>query len=562
MQHQKIRLGDLLIEKGLLNEAQVDEAFAEQKSSGGMKKLGEILIEKEYVQEETMLQVLAEQLGVRYIEPGTVEFDVQVAEKIPLGVIKRTLALPYRDTTPVENEPDYVDVLFADPLDFDAQDTIQRMIPSTPMRVNITTSKEIKKLITRLESFESLKDTLADVKREMEGGQKRDDSESAIMRLIEIIITSAIRKKASDIHIEPSKFECHVRTRIDGFLEELYSFPADIYPPLASRVKLLGNLDIAERRKPQDGRFSLTVDDNEYDFRLSTLPIHDGESVVMRILDKSKVLIQLDAIGFNERNTARFRKAMHSPYGIVFVTGPTGSGKTTTLYAGLNEIKNVNRKIITVEDPVEYQMKLIQQVQVNEKADLTFAAALRSILRQDPDIIMVGESRDKETLSIAVQAALTGHLVFTTLHTNDAISAVTRIVDMGIEPFLVSSSIVAIQAQRLVRKVCPYCQHPVVLPDEMMATITPHLAPGQEATFVRGKGCKKCNMSGYVGRTIISEVLEFNDALATAVIKGAPKEEMLEIARAEGFEPMFTDGIQKAAQGVTTVEEIMRVAKL
>ncbi len=562
MQHQKIRLGDLLIEKGLLTPTQVDEAFAEQKSSGGMKKLGEILIEKEYVQEEAMLQVLAEQLGVRYLEPGTIEFDVQVAEKIPLGVIKRTLALPYRNATHLENEPDVIDVLFADPLDYEAQDTIQRLIPNIPMRVNVTPTKEIKKLIARLESFESLKDTLADVKREMEGGLKRDDSESAIMRLIEIIITSAIRKKASDIHIEPSKIECHVRARIDGFLEELYTFPADIYPPLASRVKLLGNIDIAERRKPQDGRFSLTVDENEYDFRLSTLPVNHGESVVMRILDKSKVLIQLDAIGFNERNTARFRKAMGAPYGIIFVTGPTGSGKTTTLYAGLNEIKNVNRKIITVEDPVEYQMKLIQQVQVNEKADLTFATALRSILRQDPDIIMVGESRDKETLSIAVQAALTGHLVFTTLHTNDAAGAVTRIVDMGIEPFLVSSSIIAIQAQRLVRKVCPYCKQPITLPDEILKEITPHLAPGQAPEFHRGKGCKKCNMSGYIGRTIISEVLEFNDALATAVVKGASKQEITAIAIENGFEPMFTDGIQKAAQGITTVEEIMRVAKL
>jgi general secretion pathway protein E len=306
----------------------------------------------------------------------------------------------------------------------------------------------------------------------------------------------------------------------------------------------------------------LTIDGNEYDFRLSTLPVHEGESVVMRILDKSKVLIKLDEIGFNPTNTAKFRHAMQSPHGIVFVTGPTGSGKTTTLYAGLNEIKNVNRKIITVEDPIEYQMNLIQQVQVNEKADLTFAAALRSILRQDPDIIMVGESRDMATLSIAVQAALTGHLVFTTLHTNDSVSAITRIVDMGIEPFLVASSIVAIQAQRLVRKVCPYCQTPVTLPEEVMAQILPHIKGIESPTFVKGRGCKKCNMSGYSGRTIISEVFEFNEAVANAVTKEATKQELLEIAMAHGFEPMFTDGMQKAAQGITTAEEIIRVAKL
>lgn len=562
MLQKKIRLGDLLIEKGLVTEAQVEEAFAEQKASGNMKKFGQVLIEKDFVDEEEMLRTLAEQLQVTFMAPGTVEFDVKVAEKMQLNVMKRVLAIPFQDTTADEKDTDVIDVLFADPLDFEAQDSVQRMLPNMPIRVNITTSKEIKKLIARLESFESLKDTLLDVRREIEGGIAKKDEESAIMRLIEIIITQAIRRKASDIHIEPSKLECHIRARIDGFLEEIYTFPADIYPPLASRVKLLGNIDIAERRKPQDGRFSLNVDENEYDFRLSTLPVHAGESVVMRILDKSKVLIQLDAIGFNETNTTKFRKAMRSPHGIIFVTGPTGSGKTTTLYAGLNEIKNVNRKIITVEDPIEYQINLIQQVQVNEKADLTFANALRSILRQDPDIIMIGESRDKETLSIAVQAALTGHLVFTTLHTNDAVSAVTRIVDMGIEPFLVAGSIIAIQAQRLIRKVCPYCQHEYTLPEEVLGQIRPHLKTVSAPVFVRGRGCKKCNMSGYIGRTIISEVFEFNDAVSSAVTRGASKQEILSVAMENGFEPMFADGVQKAASGITTVEEVMRVAKL
>ena len=562
MLQKKIRLGDLLVEKGLITEKQVEEAFAEQKASGNMKKFGQILIEKEFVDEEKMLRALAEQLEVEFLMPGTIEFDVKTAGKIPLNVLKRIMAVPFRDTTEDEQDTDVIDVLFADPLDLDAQDTIQRMLPNLPIRVNITTSTEIAKLISRLESFESLKDTLADVRREIEGGTQVREEESAIMRLIEIVVTSAIRRKASDIHIEPSKLECHVRARIDGFLEEIYTFPADIFPPLASRVKLLGNIDIAERRKPQDGRFSMTVDETEYDFRLSTLPVHLGESVVMRILDKTKVLIKLDEIGFDQTNTAKFRNAMNTPHGIIFVTGPTGSGKTTTLYAGLNEIKNVNRKIITVEDPIEYQMNLIQQVQVNEKADLTFANALRSILRQDPDIIMVGEARDKDTLAIAVQAALTGHLVFTTLHTNDAVSAVTRIVDMGIEPFLVASSIIAIQAQRLVRKVCPYCQSECHLPEAVFNTIRPYLKTELPRTFTKGRGCKKCNMTGYIGRTIISEVFEFNDAVAMAVAKGANKQELLQIAMENGFEPMFTDGMQKAAQGITTVEEVMRVAKL
>jgi len=413
-----------------------------------------------------------------------------------------------------------------------------------------------------MESYQSLKETLADVKREIEGGAQKSTEESAIMRLITIIITSSIRKKASDIHIEPSPYECHVRARIDGFLEEIYSFPPEIFPPLDSRIKILGTLDIAERRKPQDGRFSLVVDGNEYDFRLSTLPISEGESIVMRILDKSQVLIKLDELGFNRRNTIKFRNAMKAPYGIIFVTGPTGSGKTTTLYGGLNEIKNVNKKIITVEDPIEYKMDLIQQVQVNEKADLTFANALRAILRQDPDILMVGESRDLETLSIAVQAALTGHLVFTTLHTNDAISAIVRIIDMGIEPFLVASSIIAIQAQRLARKVCPYCKADITVPDEVLRDLLPHLENKESYHFVKGRGCKKCNMTGYSGRTIISEVFELNDAIASAISRAASRQEILEMAIKNGFEPMFTDGIQKAAAGVTTIEEVMRVAKL
>lgn len=560
MLQKKIRLGDLLMEGGLVTQSQVEEAFALQKASDGQKKFGQILVEQGFVIEEEMLQILAKQLDVAYMPPGTIELDVHIGELVQLNVIKRLSAIPFKDWMEHENGPDVVDVLFSDPLDLDAQDTMQRMIPNKPIRVNITTSKEIERLIARLEGYESLKDTLSEVKREMEGGIHKDEA-SAIMRLIEIIITSAIRKKASDIHIEPSKLECHVRTRIDGFLEELYTFPAEIFPPLASRIKLLGEIDIAERRKPQDGRFSMEVDGGEYDFRLSTLPVMEGESVVMRILDKSKVLIQLDEIGFSPENTAKFRKAMKSPHGIIFVTGPTGSGKTTTLYGGLNEIKNINRKIITVEDPIEYQMHLIQQVQVNEKADLTFANALRAILRQDPDILMIGESRDLETLSIAVQAALTGHLVFTTLHTNDAVSAVTRIIDMGIEPFLVANSIVAIQAQRLVRKVCPYCKKEVILPPEVLESIRPYLK-NDSPTFFRGGGCKKCNMSGYSGRTIISEVFEFNDTIATAVTKRVSKEELLAIAVASGFEPMFADGVQKAAEGVTTIEEVMRVAKL
>ena len=516
MLQKKIRLGDLLVEKGKISPEQLETAVNIHNGSGGLLRLGQVLIQEKMVEEEVLLGVLAEQLQVAYLEPGSFEADMHLSEPLQLSVLRRCNAVPID-----EQEHEYV-VVFADPLDFAAQDTMQRLLPQKPIRIAVTKQNEIDKLLGRLETAEGFKEILADIRREVGNEQnllKEAGEESGVYRLITTIIRDAVRKKASDIHIEPFAHDCHVRFRIDGFLQEFYLFDLDIYPPLISRIKLFAGIDIAERRKPQDGRFSMEVEGNEYDFRLSTLPIAFGESVVMRILDKSKALIKLEAIGFSDRNVLRFRKGMAAPYGIVLVTGPTGSGKTTTLYAGLNEIKNVDRKIITVEDPIEYRMNLIQQVQVNEKVELTFANALRSILRQDPDVIMIGEIRDYETLAIAVQAALTGHLVFSTLHTNDAISAVTRIVDMGIEPFLVANAMVALQAQRLVRRVCPHCMTPVTLPEETLEAVMPYLPSDYQ--FVKGAGCKRCGMTGYQGRTIISEVLEISDTINS---KNSPKQ--------------------------------------
>ncbi|MGP1561353.1 MAG: GspE/PulE family protein [Helicobacteraceae bacterium] len=552
----KIRLGDLLVSEGLLRPEQIDEAFEVQKNCVDKKLLGEIILELGMLDEETILRTVAKQLKIDYLEPGSFDMNFSISEKLQLSMLRKYKVIPVG-----ENDFEY-EVIFADPLDYQALDSIQRMLPAKTIKMAVTKKEEVLNLLEKVEQFESQKDILIDIRKEVAANSqisRSGDEESAVSRLVELIVETAVNSKASDIHIEPTLDKCRVRGRVDGYLKDLFIFDKDIYPPLSSKIKLLSSLDIAERRKPQDGRFSMTIKEQEYDFRISTLPINHGESIVLRILDKKAALIKLDEIGFKPANAKKFRKAMTAPYGIIFVTGPTGSGKTTTLYAGLNEIKNVTKKLITVEDPVEYQMSLIQQVQVNTKADLTFANALRSILRQDPDVIMVGESRDKETLSIAVQAALTGHLVFTTLHTNDAISAITRIVDMGVESLLIANSLVAIQAQRLVRKVCPYCAVKTHIPQSIEEKYAQHFDP--ERNFLRGQGCKRCNGSGYSGRTIISEVLEANEEIAELIVRGATKQEILDAALRNGFEPMFVDGINKASRGLTTVDEILRVAK-
>jgi general secretion pathway protein E len=328
---------------------------------------------------------------------------------------------------------------------------------------------------------------------------------------------------------------------------------------LASRLKLLSNLDIAEKRKPQDGRFSTLVGDREYDFRISTLPILYGESIVMRVLDKQKALVRLEDAGMDSASYQKLLKGLEAPYGIILVTGPTGSGKTTTLYGALNELRNVEDKVITVEDPVEYRMNLIQQVQVNPKVGLSFADALRSILRQDPDKIMIGEIRDQETLEIAIKAALTGHLVISTLHTNDAISAIPRMADMGIEHYLISGALVAIQAQRLVRKICTNCKVEEQIPPLALEEFKHHIP--ENAKFYKGKGCKECNDTGYMGREMICEVLNISEKLSSLIAKGATKDAMLEQAKKEGFVGIFENGIQKALDGITSIEEVLKVAK-
>ncbi|MCI6299208.1 MAG: GspE/PulE family protein [Campylobacter sp.] len=500
------------------------------------------------------LKYFAQNFNFEYSSLDEGSIDYNLARKIPSSQLKRLGALPLKE------DKVNVYVAFRDLFDVEIQEQIANIFNRKILKVVVCDTAKLDKVLSKMELNESVSSLIAQIRQEISRANTDDGGESSgVLRLIETILKTAISNRASDIHIESSEKNCIVRCRIDGMLAEIFVFDKDIYPPLVSRLKMLSNLDIAEQRKPQDGRFSVQVLGRDYDFRISTLPVIHGESVVMRILDKSKAIIKLSELGMLEDNLAKFSRLTRTPYGVLLVTGPTGSGKTTTLYAALNDIKSVETKMITVEDPVEYQMDMIQQVNVNVKAGLTFASSLRSILRQDPDIIMIGEIRDQETLRIAIQAALTGHLVFSTLHTNDAISAVARVVEMGIEPYLVSGALIGVEAQRLVRKLCPHCKQKITLTPTQLDSII-HLIP-DDFTFYAPVGCGKCSQTGYLGREMISEVLPISDKISSLIAKNATKEELKSTALAEGFKDFFTDGIRRAAMGITSIQEVYRVAK-
>lgn len=543
-----------LINKKVVSENFLVDFFAKQIREGNIniEKIEEFLPNDTT---EKILKTLANLLNIEFLDLDSIDIDFRLASKIPLNQLKKIEAIP------IKEEDMNIVVAFKDPTDISAQELIQRFFPKKLIKPTISFQKQIESYINKLEINESVKDLIDEIRKEIAAGAiKESDESSAILKLIEIILKTAILSRASDIHIEPTEKNCIVRTRIDGILTETFIFDKDIYPPLSSRLKLLANLDIAEKRKPQDGRFSAQILKKEYDFRFSTLPIFTGESIVMRILDKTKAMIKLEDAGMSKYNYNNFTKSLKTPYGIILVTGPTGSGKTTTLYGALNMLRSVEKKIITVEDPIEYQMNLVQQSQVQPKVGYTFATALRSILRQDPDIIMVGEIRDQETLRIAVQAASTGHLVLSTLHTNDAISSITRMVDMGLESYLISGSLVAIEAQRLVRKICPYCKEKVILSPNVIEDIKDYLPENYQ--FFRGKGCKQCNMTGYLGREMISEVLIVDEKLSSMIARNESKEKITEYAKEKGFITMYQDGINKALEGETTIEEVMRVTRI
>ena len=508
------------------------------------------------VDQKRFIEHVCKKFKITFFDLDDIDIDYRISEKLSTVQLKTYSAIP------VKEDEISVYVAFKNPFDVIAQDKVQNLFNRKLLKVACADPAQIEKYINKVALNESIKDVVAEIRRELSSSasQGQNTENSGILKLIEIILKTSIQSRASDIHIEPTETNCIVRSRIDGMLSETFIFDKDIYPPMVSRMKLLSNMDIAERRRPQDGRFSAQILDKEYDFRISTLPILNGESIVLRILDKSKVIINLEDLGMHPDNFSKFKKSMKAPYGIILVTGPTGSGKTTTLYGALNDIKSVKTKIITVEDPVEYQLNMIQQVHVNEKAGLTFVSALRSILRQDPDVIMIGEIRDQETLRIAIQAALTGHLVFSTLHTNDAISALPRMIDMGIEPYLVSGALVCIEAQRLVRKLCPHCKQKITLSQKAFDEVKKFVPENYQ--FYKSVGCPQCSQTGYLGREMISEILPISDHIASMVANGASKDELKSVAYEEGFIDMFHDGVIRAANGITTLEEVYRVAKI
>ncbi len=556
-------LGEMLVNSGIITEKQLEEALKYQKNR--KVKLGTALVELGYIDEEELAKFLGRQLGYPYVTLEKLEIPDELLRILPYEFMKRNLVVP------VEKRGNILVLAMSDPLD---QSLINEVSFLTSLHVEpvvcpeksilnfleerLSRESEIEKLIPKeimeMEDMEIVEETEGE-----EGEEKPLVEEAPIVKFTHFLIVDAIRKDASDIHIEPYESLVRIRYRIDGVLHDVMTLPTWIKNSLASRVKVMSGMDIAEKRLPQDGRFKMKIGGREMDFRVSSLPTMFGEKIVIRILDPGKIRLDLSTLGFEEEQLKKFRKAINLPYGMILVTGPTGSGKTTTLYAALSELNKTEVNISTVEDPVEYYLPGINQVQVNETAGLTFATALRAFLRQDPDIIMVGEIRDIETAEISIRAALTGHLVLSTLHTNDAPSAVGRLIDMGVEPYLVSSSVVMVVAQRLVRLICENCKEKTKPNPEILKELG---VDPDNSTFYKGKGCKKCNYTGYRGRIAIYEIMEVTPTIRELAVKKSPSEVIRKAALEEGMITLRESGIRKVKKGLTTLEEVLRTTSL
>ncbi|WP_456278106.1 GspE/PulE family protein [Bacillus sp. AK128] len=549
MKQTRKRLGDLLVEAGLLTEQQLEQTLRE-KSEG--QKLGDALVQQGYVTETQLIEVLEFQLGIPHVSLYRYPFDSKLKNLVPKDLAKRQLIMP------LKKEGDKLFVTMADPMDFFAIDDL-RLSTGFQIETAISSKDDILRAITKYyEIDESLEEMLTDLSPGQTVEEEEvKDQDSPIVRLVNQILQNAVQQKASDIHIDPQETKVVIRYRVDGVLRTERILPKHMQSVLLARIKIMANLDITEHRIPQDGRLKINLDFHPIDLRISTLPTVYGEKVVMRILDLSSALNDIDKLGFNKLNLKRFSQVIEKPTGIVLITGPTGSGKSSTLYAALNKRNSEEVNIITIEDPVEYQLEGINQIQVNNNIGMTFAKGLRAILRQDPNIIMVGEIRDKETAEVAIRASLTGHLVLSTLHTNDSIGTITRLIDMGVEPFLVASSLTGVVAQRLVRKVCRDCSQ-VDEPTKREIEIFQKRGLSIEK-IVRGRGCPTCNMTGYKGRMAIHEVMLINDEMRKTILNSESITALRELAMKNKTIFLIDDGLLKVKQGLTTTEEILRV---
>ncbi|MDR3543329.1 MAG: ATPase, T2SS/T4P/T4SS family [Desulfosporosinus sp.] len=549
----RTKLGELLMGAGMLSEADLREVLIEQSKT--RKRLGEILIERNLLTEDEILDTLSVQLSLDRFDLGRSFINSEIARSIPKEVAKKYNIIPFG-----EKEGKLL-VAMSDPLNIFAIDDIT-FITKKSIKPYIAGYEAIEKAIELHFSKQSTDKALADLKKEykLELDDKLDQSvideiqSAPAVRLTNSIMNQAISSSASDIHIEPFENEVKVRYRVDGALLENMTIPKSLYSAVSTRIKIMAGMNIAEKRIPQDGKIEMEVNGHGYDFRVSSLPTVFGEKIVIRILDGKNFLVNRNMLGFTKQENMLIDSILSTPHGIILLTGPTGSGKSTTLYSLLKELNSVDKNIITVEDPVEYTLHGINQVQVNNKAGLTFASSLRSILRQDPDIIMIGEMRDEETAHIAVRAAITGHLVFSTLHTNDAPSSLTRLVDMGVAPYLVAESIVGIISQRLVRKLCPLCKKGY-LPGERDKKV---LKDTNVQKLYQATGCPACNNTGYKGRMAIHEVLQLNSKLSSIIEKGANAEELRAIALQDGMVPLFENCKQQVLKGVTTISEMIK----
>ncbi|MGH8354524.1 MAG: GspE/PulE family protein [Pseudomonas sp.] len=559
IRQRKLRLGDLLVQAGLIGEAQLQLALQEQKRSGS--KLGRTIVDLGFIDEARLLGALSEQLKIPFLELKHFKFDNQLVQSLPEAVARRFRALV------LSREGGGLLVGMSDPLDLFALDEMERLLKQ---RVQPAVVRE-SELLATLDVVYRRTSEIASLAGELEGELQDSDfdlarlgadsnTEAPVVRLLQTLFEDAVQMKASDIHIEPDEGVVRIRQRIDGVLNEQVMKERRIASALVMRLKIMSGLDISEKRLPQDGRFNIKVKGRSLDVRVSTMPVQHGESVVMRLLDQSLGVFNLDGTGMPAAMLERFRRLLQRPFGMVLVTGPTGSGKTTTLYAGLAELNSPEKKIITVEDPVEYRLPRVNQVQVNAKIELSFGRVLRAALRQDPDIVLVGEMRDQETAEIGLRAALTGHLVLSTLHTNDALTSAMRLIDMGTEPFLVATALNAVLAQRLVRRVCENCmEEHQAEPRQLMWLESLHGGALEGRKFKRGTGCHHCHNSGYQGRIGVYELLEMDSAM-TAALRRSDPQGFAEAAKANPhYRPLAACALDYALAGVTSVEEVLKV---